>query len=81
MEISKSLCELEGVSLGKPEFESGLVIRYHELWTVPLQELSCEDLRLLIGQKVGLPYLVPLALDALEFDPLEEGDLYPRGVS
>nr|WP_095876306.1 contact-dependent growth inhibition system immunity protein [Streptomyces sp. TLI_235] len=34
-------------------------------------------LRLLIGQGVGLPHLVPLALDLLERDPAAEGGLFP----
>jgi hypothetical protein len=36
-----------------------------------------EDLRLLIGQRAGLPVVLPLALGYLERDPLIEGDLYP----
>jgi hypothetical protein len=32
----------------------------------------------LIGQNIGLPYLVPLALNKLEIDPWSEGD-FQRG--
>lgn len=31
---------------------------------------------MLIGQKIGLKYLVPIALEYLENDPLSEGDMY-----
>jgi len=31
----------------------------------------------MIGQGIGLRWLVPRALEALEQDPLSEGDLYP----
>ena len=31
---------------------------------------------MLIGQSIGLQYLMPLALQMLERDPLTEGDLY-----
>ena len=31
----------------------------------------------MIGQNIGLSYLVPLALEYLEKDPLAEGDFYP----
>jgi len=31
----------------------------------------------MIGQGIGLAYLVPIALDRLEEQPLAEGDLYP----
>jgi hypothetical protein len=30
-----------------------------------------------IGQGIGLPYLVPLALERLEWEPLAAGDFYP----
>jgi hypothetical protein len=41
-----------------------------------LRDLSTEDLRLLVGQNIGLHYLIPLALDLLEVDPWSEGDFY-----
>jgi hypothetical protein len=44
---------------------------------VPVGELSIEGLRLLIGQRIGLPHLVPLAVEVLCDDPLAEGDYYP----
>jgi hypothetical protein len=31
----------------------------------------------MIGQGIGLPWLIPLALPVLERDPLSEGDFYP----
>jgi len=30
----------------------------------------------MIGQRIGLPFLIPLALERLEQEPLAEGDLY-----
>lgn len=33
-------------------------------------------MRLLIGQDIGLPYLLPLALSVLRENPLAEGDMY-----
>jgi hypothetical protein len=44
---------------------------------MPLAELSVEDLRLLIAQRIGLRFVVPLALDRLAVDPLVSGDFYP----
>ena len=49
----------------------------HELRRRPVAGLDVEGLRVLIGQKVGLEPLMPLALDRLEQDPLAEGDFYP----
>ena len=31
----------------------------------------------MIGQEIGLPYLVPIALERLETNPRSEGDFYP----
>jgi hypothetical protein len=42
----------------------------------PLNELTTEDLRLLIGQNIGLPYLLPLALEVLRDNPMAAGDFY-----
>ncbi|MGW3917080.1 contact-dependent growth inhibition system immunity protein [Streptomyces sp. NPDC005070] len=39
-------------------------------------KLTVEDLRLLIGQDLGLAYLLPLALEVLRDDPMAEGDTY-----
>lgn len=49
----------------------------HRLRHVPLKELSSEDLRLLIGQEIGLPFLVPLALEQFAENPWTEGHMYP----
>lgn len=54
-----------------------LVERCHDLRRKPIDEFEVEDFRVLIGQGVGLPYLVPPALDRLEADPLAEGDYFP----
>lgn len=48
----------------------------HRLRKVPLSSRSPENLRILIGQKNGLIFLVPLALNVLESNPLASGNLY-----
>jgi hypothetical protein len=74
---NKSLQELEGDDWGEPIYDSHLVQTCHNLRRKPLIEFTVEDLRLMIGQAIGLAYLIPLALDRLEKEPLAEGDLYP----
>jgi hypothetical protein len=71
-----TLEDVEGVRWGEPEFDSSLVRRCHELRRIPMRSFTVEDLRLLIGQKIGLSVLLPLALERLERDPLAEGDRY-----
>ncbi len=73
----KTLDEMEGVAWGEPDYPSGLVIRCHALRKKPLEEFSLDDIRVMIGQSISLPILVPLALQVLEVDPLVE----TRGTS
>jgi hypothetical protein len=73
-----SLEEIEGEFWGAaPEGASRLVSTVHELRRRPVGELTAEDLRVLIGQRVGLAVLMPRVLAILERDPLVEGDFYP----
>ena len=76
MPVSKTLEELESDYWDDPDFCSSLVVTCHELRKVPITELSSENLRLLIVQKIGLLYLLPLAIEKLEFNLLESGDMY-----
>ena len=74
---AKSLQELENKDWGEANFDSHLVKECHRLRRVPLKEFSVEDLRIMIGQNIGLEYLLPLALDKLRQNPLAEGHFYP----
>ena len=73
---SKSLQELENESWGKPTFDSHLVQECHRLSRVPLKDFTIENLRIMIGQNFNLNYLIPLAIEKLEQNPLAEGDYY-----
>jgi hypothetical protein len=75
--LDKSLEELEHAHWGKPTSDSYLVSTIHRLRRVPLRQFSVEDLRIMIGQNIGLQYLVPLALEHLRRDSLAQGDYYP----
>ena len=76
---SAALDELENEVWGPPPYPSGLVIGCHRLRTVPLNQFTPNDLRMMIGQHISLPYLVPLALEVLEEDCWAEA-LYPGGL-
>ncbi len=73
----KSLQELEGQTWEEPAWESSLVTTCSRLRRKPLNDFTIEDLRIMIGQEIGLPFLVPIALEHLEKNPLVEGDFYP----
>ena len=72
----KSLQELEKCDWGEASYSSYLVGTCHQLRRKPLVEFTVEDLRIMIGQQISLPILVPLAVEALEINPLAEGDFY-----
>jgi hypothetical protein len=74
---TKTLAELERDDWGNPEFPSSVVERCHQLRHKPIGQMSIEDLRVLILQQIGLSYLVPVALEILNGNPLAEGDCYP----
>jgi hypothetical protein len=76
IDFSKSLQDLDGQDWGEPTYPSNLVVECHRLRRVPISELSGGDLRMLIGQQIGLEFLVPRALELLADDPLVEGDYY-----
>ena len=72
----KTLENLEKKIWGKPEYDSYLVKRCHELRKVPLNQFTTEDLRIMIGQEIGLSFLIPLALEVLNKNLFAEGDLF-----
>ncbi|WP_413664866.1 contact-dependent growth inhibition system immunity protein [Microbulbifer sp. CNSA002] len=75
MLTSRSLEELEG-SIQSSVFQSHLAVKCQRLYKLPLCDLSVENLRMLVGQKLGLKYTVPLALDMLEQNPMVSGGMY-----
>lgn len=73
---SKSLQEIERHDWGEPAYDSHLVTTCHRLRRKPLDEFTAEDLRIMIGQAISLPILIPLAVEWLEREPLASGDYY-----
>jgi hypothetical protein len=78
MDITRTLNELDPPDWGPaPDGASGLISLCHAARQKPLSELTVEDLRILVGQNIALPLLVPLALERLRQNPLSQGDFYP----
>lgn len=73
----RSLEDLEDDRWGEPPAgATRLVTVVHRLRRKPVGELTIEDLRVLVGQRVSLDLLVPLAVERLRLDPLAAGDHY-----
>jgi len=71
----KTLRELEGPIRGT--VRSRLSAEIERLWEIPIGEFRVEDLRVVLLQRLGVPHLLPIAIESLERDPFAEGDLYP----
>ena len=76
-DLNHTLQELEMDNWGEVTFPSYLVQTCHALRSKPLRDFTIEDLRIMIGQNIGLEYLVPLAIVHLQHDPFVAGDFYP----
>jgi hypothetical protein len=77
-ELDKSLEDLEQSDWGEPaEDDTGLVKDCLRLRRVPLRDLALADLQQLVEQNIGLRYLMPLAIEQLQKNPLFEARFYP----
>jgi hypothetical protein len=73
----QTLEELDGQRWPPPEVETSLAKTVHRLRRTPLGQFEPRDLWIMIGQGVGLPYLIPNALTLLERDTFLEADVSP----
>lgn len=73
---SQTLTQLERNDWGPPTYDSHLVTTIHALRYKPIDQFTVEDLRITLGQKMSVQFLLPLALERLELDPLVSGDFF-----
>lgn len=76
MAQTQSIEQLENDFWKETDFPTGLVERCYRYRKIPIGDLSPEQLRTLIGQQIGLKYLIPLALAILRQNILVEAELY-----
>jgi len=74
---SKTLENLEKDIWGDIPNKTNLIERCYLLRKKRLMDFVTEDLRIMIGQNIGLKFLVPLAIETLSVNILAEGDFYP----
>ncbi len=76
--LKKTLTQLEKNDWGSiPDEAPPSIKKCFVLRNKQLGELSLADIRLLIGQGIGLDYLMPIAVDQLRNNPLAHCDHYP----
>jgi hypothetical protein len=56
-----------------------VIIDAHRLRQLPIRDLTIGDIRFLLTQRIGVEWLIPVALDRLRDDPLA-GDYYPGSL-
>ncbi|WP_350291391.1 contact-dependent growth inhibition system immunity protein [uncultured Croceitalea sp.] len=77
MNLDKTINQLQDIPIPRPpEYESHLVKRCFDLSNKKLKYFSPEDLRIMIGQNIGLDYLIPIAIEVLKKEPFIEADFY-----
>lgn len=76
MQEKKSVEELENDFWKDVDFPTDLVKRCFLYRKIPIGELTPEQLRTLIGQNIGLEFLIPIALKFLDRDILLDAELY-----
>lgn len=73
----KNLENLEKDNWGAvPEGESSIVQRSYRFRKVPLEAYTTDDIRFMIGQQIGLSYLLISAIELLQKDLFVEGNYY-----
>lgn len=75
-DMNKSIVELENIVWEDSDFGSYVVQTSQRAVKKPLNQLSLEEIRLLLSQKIGVPYVLPIAVAALEQDILQEVHYY-----
>ncbi len=76
-----SLQDIDGQDWGDPDPEDSYLVRTCTmLHRRPLGDLGDEGLRLLVGQQIALPTLIPLATAVFDQRPLASGDFYPGAL-
>ena len=76
--VKRTIEEIEGVREPDPGPDATTLMR--RCWTLrrkPLAEFTTEDLRIMLGQQLAVPILLPLAVEVLTADPDAEGHFYP----
>ncbi len=71
-----TLNALMGWAADKPPFETSLIEKCAIALATPIDDLSIEQLRLLISQKFGAEHSLDRAADILEANPMASGDLF-----
>lgn len=74
--LDKTVEALEKDYWNDPGKTTYLIETCHKLRKKQLKDFETEDLRIMIGQNLGLKYLIPIAIKKLTIDILADGDFF-----
>ncbi len=77
---TKSVADIEG-AWAEPEFESSLIQRCRNNWSVPVSNLSNYVLATFVRQRRGLKLVVPEAKRRIELGYMDGSELYDEELS
>ncbi len=77
VDLALSLNTLLGQKKDSGPYPTPLAERCNEALDLPLKDLNWKQIRMLIGQDIGLVYLMPWAIDCLKKRPLCCVEFYP----
>lgn len=77
---SRSVADIEGTWIDS-EFESSLIRRCRDNWTVPVSDLSNYALATFIRQRLGLELVAPEARRRIELQYLDGSELHDEELS
>ncbi len=75
--MTRTLEQLENDVWSKTDIHTSLIDTCHRLRRVPVDSLRPADIRLLLGQRIGVRHLVPRAIDLLKTDPMLDASFFP----
>jgi len=78
--IDRTLEEIENDYWKNISFPTGLVEKVFLIRKKKLKDLLQEDLRLMLSQKMGLNYAVPLAIDVLKNNLMTDAGIYEGDI-
>lgn len=78
---SRSLESATGMVMAPEPDDTSMIARCKAAWATPFETLSCEQMRLLIGQGLGVEWLASMAFELLRRRPLAEVTFYPGDLA
>ena len=77
LRMTRTLEQLENDIWAEPEVHTNLIDTCHRLRKIPIEFLSAGDVRILLGQRIGVQHLAPRAIQMLNVDPMLDATFFP----